>query len=88
MADLEAPQTFFSISGGDPVSAAGNLVLCGRADLGSERFFDGKLTQLAVFNNALTSQAVRPLLLVSTDSPSRASKADYDTFSAFKTEKR
>ena len=58
MAGLEAPQNFFTVSGGDAIAASGNLVLCGRSDLASERFFDGKLTQLAVFNNALTTQSV------------------------------
>lgn len=55
----QAPQPVFAVSGGKPIAVDGNLVLCGRADLGADRFFDGRIAQLSVFDSALTQQAVR-----------------------------
>lgn len=58
MAHLASPQSFFDVSGGDPIYINGSLVLCGRSDNAAERFFNGKIAQFAVFDNALTPQMV------------------------------
>ena len=59
MAQLAEPQSFFDVSGGDPITVNGSIVLCGRSDQVSDRFFNGKIAQFAVFNSSLTPQAVR-----------------------------
>jgi hypothetical protein len=40
------------------MSLNGTIVLCGRSNNMTERFFDGRLTQLAIFDSALTPDAV------------------------------
>ena len=59
MAALDSPQSYFNLSGGLPIQVDGDIVLCGRSDLAADRFFDGLITQFTIFDNALTSAAVR-----------------------------
>ena len=58
MAALTAPQTFFDVSAGDPLDIDGPVMLCGRSDQLNARFFDGKIAQFSLFDNALTNQTV------------------------------
>ena len=60
MAALQSPLSYYNLSGGSPIHVDGDIVLCGRSDLAADRFFDGRITQFAIFDNALTSAAVRP----------------------------
>ena len=59
-AQLTDPQPFFSVSGGDPIHLNGSVVLCGRTDQASDRFYHGNVAQFAIFDQALTSQSVGP----------------------------
>ncbi len=59
-ASLTAPQDYFQISGGRPISVDGPIVLCDRADHLPGRTFDGKIAQLSIYDAALTENNVRP----------------------------
>ena len=56
---LQAPRTFFHVDGGDPMNITSDIVLCGRADHAPGRTFKGKISQLAFFNDALSSFQAR-----------------------------
>ena len=47
-------------TGGDPIVNVTELVLCGRSDLGAQRFFDGRIAHLAVYDEAINSATVWP----------------------------
>ena len=46
--------TQLHVDGGAPLRMDGPIVLCGRSDNDSTRGYNGRLTQLALFNRALT----------------------------------
>ena len=46
------------VSGGDPMFLNSPITLCGRVDLNADRFFDGRLAELSIFDNALTRPQV------------------------------
>lgn len=56
---LQAPRAFFHVDGGDPMNITSDIVLCGRADHAPGRTFKGKISQLAFFNDALSSFQAR-----------------------------
>ena len=47
-------------TGGEPILNVTELVLCGRSDLGAQRFFDGRIAHLAVYDVAINSATVWP----------------------------
>ena len=61
MAALTDPQPFFSVSAGQGFSIDGPIVLCGRSDLASGRFFEGKIAHFSVFDSPLTNATVSRL---------------------------
>ncbi len=52
---LQAPRAYFHVDGGDPMNIKSDIVLCGRADRAPGRTFDGKIAQLAFFDDALSA---------------------------------
>lgn len=52
---LQAPRAYFHVDGGDPMNIKSDIVLCGRADHAPGRTFDGKIAQLAFFDDALSA---------------------------------
>ena len=46
------------VSGGDPMFLNSPITLCGRVDLNADRFFDGQLVELSIFDSALTRPQV------------------------------
>lgn len=56
---LQAPRAYFHVDGGDPMNIKSDIVLCGRADHAPGRTFDGKIAQLAFFNDALSAYQAR-----------------------------
>jgi hypothetical protein len=57
-ANLTSPQAFFHVDGGDPINIDTNIVLCGRSDAQTSRFFDGRVAQLALFDTSLQAGEV------------------------------
>jgi hypothetical protein len=55
------PLDYFHLDGGAPVAQAMDIVLCGRSDAAASRFFDGRVSQLALFDSPLTPPAVAAL---------------------------
>ena len=53
------------VSGGDPMFLNSPITLCGRVDLNADRFFDGRLAELSIFDNALTRPQVAALIHLS-----------------------
>jgi len=49
---------FMQITGGAPADLTGPITLCGRSDLSAERFFTGQLSNLMVFDTALSEDQV------------------------------
>ncbi|KAK9839475.1 hypothetical protein WJX81_004373 [Elliptochloris bilobata] len=58
---LQAPRAFFHVDGGDPMNITSDIVLCGRADHAPGRTFNGLISQLAIFNDALSAFQVRQM---------------------------
>jgi len=52
---------FFSVGGGAPLNLGSDIVLCGRSDASTARFFDGRVSQLSLFDKALDPAAVGAL---------------------------
>ena len=50
-----------SVDGGKPMNLTGPIVLCGRSDNDTARGYEGRISQLAVFDNALTPLQVYTL---------------------------
>ena len=55
------PLDYFHLDGGAPLAPAVDIVLCGRSDASATRFFDGRISQLALFDVPLTPNAVAAL---------------------------
>ena len=49
------------VDGGNPMDMEGEIYLCGRADLASERHFDGQLAHLEIFDESLTQEMVEAM---------------------------
>jgi hypothetical protein len=47
--------------GGDPADLDGNIILCGRSDRDADRFFNGSIAHLALFDSAVTQFEVATL---------------------------
>ncbi len=47
--------------GGDPADLDGNIILCGRTDRDADRFFNGSIAHLALFDSAVTQFEVATL---------------------------
>eukprot|EP00967_Tisochrysis_lutea_P056465 scaffold71317_cov31-Tisochrysis_lutea.AAC.1 len=47
-----------AVTGGAPADLDGPITLCGRSDLSLERFFTGQLSNLMLFDTALTEDEV------------------------------
>ena len=56
---LQAPRAFFHVDGGDLMNITSDIVLCGRSDHAPGRTFNGKISQLAFFNDALSAFQAR-----------------------------
>lgn len=56
--NLTSPQEFFHVDGGDPINLDGEIVLCGRSDKQTSRFFEGRVAQLALFDAYLEDYEV------------------------------
>ncbi len=59
--DVVLEAGFASVAGGLPMDLTGNIFLCGRAKDNSSRGFDGQLTELLLFDDALSSQQIEAL---------------------------
>lgn len=57
------------VTGGDPIELDGEINLCGRAENSTDRFFDGSMAHLSVFNTPLSADNVRNLYEVLLSSP-------------------
>lgn len=59
---LRDPTDYWHVDGGAPLArSAVDVVLCGRSDRSASRFFDGRVAQLALFDEALAPAAVEAL---------------------------
>lgn len=47
------------VDGGRPIFIDSDLVLCGRSDYSPNRYFDGKVAHLSIFDTALDNSTVR-----------------------------
>ena len=56
---LAAPQRAFDVSGGGPINLDSAIVLCGRSDSDTSRYFDGRIAHFSVFDGALTPEQAR-----------------------------
>ncbi|GAB4817823.1 hypothetical protein N2152v2_004869 [Parachlorella kessleri] len=66
-----------AITGGDPILLDGDIVLCGRADLNQDRFFNGHIANLMIFNTSLSAEQVAAIYtLASADSSAATNLAD------------
>ena len=52
---------YFSVGGGAPLNLGSDIVLCGRSDSATARFFDGRVSQLSLFDKGLQPSAVAAL---------------------------
>lgn len=49
---------FYGTNGGRPMLLDGSIVLCGRSDAGVNGSYDGALSSLSLYDNALTSSEI------------------------------
>ena len=50
------------VGGGSPLAIDANITLCTRSDGDADRFYDGRLTQLSVYDGALDGTTIAMLL--------------------------
>ncbi|KAG1665487.1 hypothetical protein FOA52_007619 [Chlamydomonas sp. UWO 241] len=56
-----APEALFPTDGGEPIMLTGPISVCGRADLDPSRTFAGRVSQLMIFDEALTANDINEL---------------------------
>ena len=59
LATADSANEIGTVDGGDPIFVDGDLVLCGRSDFSSDRFFNGKIAHMAIFDYPLDNATVR-----------------------------
>jgi hypothetical protein len=52
---------YFTVGGGAPLNIGSDIVLCGRSDSATARFFDGRVAQLSLFDTGLGPEGVEAL---------------------------
>lgn len=52
---------FSDVDGGRPIFTDSDLIVCGRSDKGLNRYFDGKVAHLSIFDYSLDNTTVRTL---------------------------
>lgn len=53
--------SFYGTNGGRPMLLDGSIVLCGRSDAGVNGSYDGALSSLSLYDNALNSSEIQQL---------------------------